>query len=129
METFADYSARFQIKAAGPHAGISSLSGGNRQKVVLAKWMAMRPKVFVFDEPTHGIDVGSKAQVHSVIRDLAEQGLGILMISSDLPEVLEMCDRVLVISDGALVAEFPREAATQENIMAAAVRGKKKAAA
>jgi ABC-type sugar transport system ATPase subunit len=89
----------------------------------------MRPKVFVFDEPTHGIDVGSKAQVHSVIRDLAEQGLGILMISSDLPEVLEMCDRVLVISDGALVAEFPREAATQENIMAAAVRGKKKAAA
>ena len=129
METFAEYSARFQIKATGPHAGISSLSGGNRQKVVLAKWMAMRPKVFIFDEPTHGIDVGSKAQVHSVIRDLAAQGLGILMISSDLPEILAMCDRVLVISDGALVAEFQREEATQETIMAAAVPGKKGRAA
>jgi rhamnose transport system ATP-binding protein len=126
METFAEYSARFQIKAAGPHAGISSLSGGNRQKVVLAKWMAMRPKVFIFDEPTQGIDVGSKAQVHSVINNLAEQGLGILVISSDLPEILKICDRMLVISDGALVAEFPRESATQENIMTAAVRGKKR---
>ena len=126
MEIFADYSARFQIKAAGPKAGISSLSGGNRQKVVLAKWMAMRPKVIIFDEPTHGIDVGSKAQVHRVIRGLAEQGLGILVISSDLPEILQICDRVLVISDGAHVAEFPREVATQENIMAAAVRGKRR---
>jgi rhamnose transport system ATP-binding protein len=125
-ETFDEYSARFQIRAAGPHASISSLSGGNRQKVVLAKWMAMRPKVFIFDEPTHGIDVGSKAQVHSVIRDLAKQGLAILMISSDLPEILKMCDRVLVVSDGALVAEFPRDAATQEKIMAAAVSAKKR---
>ena len=125
METFADYSARFQIKAASPRVSISSLSGGNRQKVVLAKWMAMHPKVFIFDEATHGIDVGSKAQVHNVIRDLAEQGLGILMISSDLPEILEVSDRVLVISDGALVAEFSREVATQENIMEAAVRGQK----
>jgi rhamnose transport system ATP-binding protein len=121
METFDESSARFQIKAAGPHIGISSLSGGNRQKVVLAKWMAMHPKVFILDEPTHGIDVGSKAQVHAVIRNLARQGLAILMISSDLPEILEMSDRVLVISDGALVAEFSREEATQEKIMAAAV--------
>jgi rhamnose transport system ATP-binding protein len=125
METYADYSARFQIKAAGPHIGISSLSGGNRQKVVLAKWMAMRPKIFIFDEPTHGIDVGSKAQVHRVIRSLAGQGLAILMISSDLPEILAMSDRVLVIADGALVAEFSSDEATQEKIMAAAVRGKK----
>jgi rhamnose transport system ATP-binding protein len=123
METFSWYSERFQIKAAGPRVGIASLSGGNRQKVVLSKWMAMRPKIFIFDEPTHGIDVGSKAQVHRVIRELAAQGLGILLISSDLPEILEMCDRVLVISDGALVGEFPRADATQENIMAAAVRG------
>jgi rhamnose transport system ATP-binding protein len=85
----------------------------------------MQPKVFIFDEPTHGIDVGSKAQVHRVIRDLAAQGQGILLISSDLPEILEMCDRILVISDGALVREFPREAATQESIMAAAVGGRK----
>jgi ABC-type sugar transport system ATPase subunit len=124
-ETFADYSARFQIKAAGPDIGISSLSGGNRQKVVLAKWMAMHPRIFIFDEPTHGIDVGSKAQVHNVIHELAKQGLAILVISSDLPEILAISDRVLVISDGALVAEFPRDAATQENIMAAAVPGEK----
>lgn len=129
MEIFAHYSARFQIKAAGPQAGISSLSGGNRQKVVLAKWMAMRPKVIIFDEPTHGIDVGSKAQVHGVIRDLAAQGLGILVISSDLPEILQISDRVLVVSDGALVAEFPRAIATQENIMAAAVRGRRRTGA
>ena len=125
METFSRYAKQFQIKAPGPHVAISSLSGGNRQKVVLSKWMTMQPKVFIFDEPTHGIDVGSKAQVHRVIRDLAAQGQGILLISSDLSEILEMCDRILVISDGALVDEFPRAAATQESIMAAAVRGRK----
>ncbi len=121
MQTFAQYAERFQIKTPGPRVGISSLSGGNRQKVVLSKWMTLDPKVFIFDEPTHGIDVGSKAQVHRVISDLAAQGLGILLISSDLPEILEMCDRILVISDGALVGEFSRETATQESIMAAAV--------
>jgi rhamnose transport system ATP-binding protein len=125
-EIFSWYTEQFQIKTPGPRVKISSLSGGNRQKVVLSKWMAMSPKVFIFDEPTHGIDVGSKAQVHRVIRELADQGLGILLISSDLPEILEMCDRVLVISDGMLVAEFSREDATQERIMGAAVSGKKK---
>ena len=85
----------------------------------------MQPKVFIFDEPTHGIDVGSKAQVHRVIRDLAAQGQGFLLISSDLPEILEMYDPILVISDGALVGEFPREAETQKSIMAAAVGGGK----
>jgi rhamnose transport system ATP-binding protein len=124
MGVFKHYTKRFQIKAAGPNIGVSSLSGGNRQKVVLAKWMAMQPKVIIFDEPTHGIDVGSKAQVHGVIRDLAEQGLAILVISSDLPEILHLSHRVLVISDGALVAEFSCEKATQENIMSAAVRSK-----
>ncbi len=117
------YTRQFQIKSAGPRTRISGLSGGNRQKVVLSKWMSMSPKVFLFDEPTHGIDVGSKAQVHRVIRELARQGLGILMISSDLPEVLTMSDRVLVVSDGLLVAEYPRAEATQEKIMAAAITG------
>jgi len=125
-EVFSRYTEQFQIKTPGPRIRISSLSGGNRQKVVLSKWMAMSPRVFIFDEPTHGIDVGSKAQVHRVIRELAAQGLGIILISSDLPEVLEMSDRVLVISDGLLVADFPRRDATQEKIMAAAVAGKKK---
>ena len=118
------YTREFQIKSAGPRTKISGLSGGNRQKVVLSKWMSMSPKVFLFDEPTHGIDVGSKAQVHKVMRELARQGMGILMISSDLPEVLTMSDRVLVVSDGLLVAEYPRAEATQEKIMAAAITGK-----
>jgi rhamnose transport system ATP-binding protein len=123
-QIYSRYTNQFQIKSAGPRTKISGLSGGNRQKVVLSKWMAMSPNVFIFDEPTHGIDVGSKAQVHRVIQELAKQGMGILMISSDLPEVLTMSDRILVVSDGLLVAEFPREGATQENIMAAAITGK-----
>jgi ABC-type sugar transport system ATPase subunit len=118
------YTQQFQIKSAGPRTKISGLSGGNRQKVVLSKWMSMSPKVFLFDEPTHGIDVGSKAQVHKVMRELARQGMGILMISSDLPEILTMSDRVLVVSDGLLVADYPRAQATQEKIMAAAITGK-----
>jgi ABC-type sugar transport system ATPase subunit len=87
--------------------------------------MALSPKVFIFDEATHGIDVGSKAQVHRVIHELAGQGMGILMISSDLPEILQMSDRILVVSDGQLIAEFSRDDATQEKIMAAAVTGKR----
>jgi len=121
---YSRYSGQFQIKSTGPRMKVSGLSGGNRQKVVLSKWMATHPKVFLFDEPTHGIDVGSKAQVHMVIRELANQGLGVLMISSDLPEVLKMSDRILVVSDGALVAEFSRHDATQEAIMAAAVHSR-----
>ncbi len=121
---YSRYTGQFQIKSSGPKMKISGLSGGNRQKVVLSKWMAMSPKVFLFDEPTHGIDVGSKAQVHGVIRELAGQGMGILMISSDLPEILKMSDRILVVSDGSLAAEFSRDEATQEKIMAAALLGK-----
>lgn len=122
-ETYSRYSKRFQIKSSGPRVKVSSLSGGNRQKVVLSKWMNMNPEVIIFDEPTHGIDVGSKAQVHWFIQELAKQGLGILLISSDLSEILKLSDRVVVISDGLLVAEFSREDATQEKIMATAVSG------
>ncbi len=122
---YEQYTGQFQIKSPGPGTRISGLSGGNRQKVVLSKWMATSPKVFIFDEPTHGIDVGSKAQVHRVIREIAKQGIGVLLISSDLPEVLAMSDRILVVSEGLLAAEFDRKNATQENIMAAALLGRK----
>lgn len=124
-EIYTNYTGQFQIKSAGSGTKVSSLSGGNRQKVVLSKWMPLSPKIFIFDEPTHGIDVGTKVQVHNLIRELAEKGLGILMISSDLPEILEMSDRVLVISDGRLVAEYCRAEATQEKIMASAIICKK----
>jgi rhamnose transport system ATP-binding protein len=100
---------------------VSTLSGGNRQKVALARWLAKNPKVLLLDEPTHGIDVGTKAQVHEIMRALARKNrLAILMISSDLPEVLAVSDRIIVISRGRLVADIDIAEATQENILAAA---------
>ncbi len=114
------YAEDFEIKTAGIDAPVSSLSGGNRQKVVLAKWLATVPKVLILDEPTHGIDVGTKSQVHQRVSELASAGFPVLLISSDLPEILGMSDRVLVVAGGKIVAEFTKDAATQENIMAAA---------
>jgi rhamnose transport system ATP-binding protein len=96
------------------------LSGGNQQKVVLGKWLATEPTVLIVDEPTRGIDVGTKAEVHRLISDLASRGIGILMISSELPEVLGMADRVLVIREGRITAEISRSDATPETIMYAA---------
>ncbi len=109
-----------QVKMSSIDQSVSALSGGNRQKVVLAKWLATEPRVLILDEPTHGIDVATKAQVHGLVARLAASGLAILQISSDLPEVLATSDRVLVISEGRLVASFNREDATQEKIMLAA---------
>ena len=108
---------------------VSSLSGGNRQKVALARWLATEPRILLLDEPTHGIDVGTKAQVHEIMRDLARrERLAILMISSDLPEVLAVSDRVLVIARGRLVADMDIEEATQEKVLAAAAQKKEDAA-
>jgi rhamnose transport system ATP-binding protein len=122
-EVFArPFAEDFEIKALGLDSAVASLSGGNRQKVVLAKWLATRPKVLILDEPTHGIDVGTKAQVHQRISELAAEGFPVLMISSDLPEILAMCDRILVVAAGSVVAEFSRVEATQEKIMTAASR-------
>ena len=89
----------------------STMSGGNQQKVVIAKWLATQPSLLIIDEPTRGIDVGTKAEVHRLLSELAGQGLGILMISSELPEVLGMADRVLVVCEGHLTAEFDRDGA------------------
>ena len=114
------YAADLQIKAGSLDQAAATLSGGNRQKVVLGKWLAMNPSVLILDEPTHGIDVGTKAQVHHIARTLADKGLAVLMISSDLPEVLRMGDRVIVIADGRVTGMFSRAEATQEKIMTAA---------
>jgi rhamnose transport system ATP-binding protein len=99
---------------------IRELSGGSAQKVVLSKWLAMKPKVMLLDEPTRGIDIGAKAEVHRLIAKLAAQGMAVLMISSDLPEVLAMSDRVLVMREGRIVAEFSRREATAQCVIAAA---------
>ncbi|MFE2179507.1 ATP-binding cassette domain-containing protein [Streptomyces sp. NPDC059455] len=116
----ADWAVRLQLKygSLADHVGV--LSGGNQQKVVLAKWLATEPTVLIVDEPTRGIDVGTKAEVHRLLSSLAADGLAVLMISSDLPEVLGMADRVLVMHEGRLVAEIPRAEATEESVMAAA---------
>jgi rhamnose transport system ATP-binding protein len=111
---------QLRIRATSPAQIVRSLSGGNQQKVVLSKWLAAEPRVLILDEPTHGVDVGTKADVHRAISHLAAQGLSILMISSELPEILGMSDRVLVMREGRLVAEFPRATATQEHIIQAA---------
>ncbi|WP_232827605.1 sugar ABC transporter ATP-binding protein [Jiangella endophytica] len=114
------WASRLDVKAAALDAETGTLSGGNQQKVVLGKWLATEPKVLIVDEPTRGIDVGTKAEVHRLLSQLAQQGLAILMISSELPEVLGMADRVLVMREGRLTGGFTREQATPEAIMHAA---------
>ena len=109
-----------EVKTAALDAVVGTLSGGNQQKVVLAKWLAANPKVLIIDEPTRGIDVGTKAEVHRMISELACMGLAILMISSELPEVLGMADRVLVMHEGRITADIPRADATPESVMFAA---------
>jgi rhamnose transport system ATP-binding protein len=111
---------RLRIRATSPAQIVRSLSGGNQQKVVLSKWLAAEPRILILDEPTHGVDVGTKADVHRAISHLAAQGLTILMISSELPEILGMSDRVLVMREGRLVAELSRADATEERIIEAA---------
>ena len=114
------WTRRLQVKAAHPSDPVSTLSGGNQQKVVLAKWLSTQPRVLIVDEPTRGIDVGTKAEVHRLLSQLAADGAAVLMVSSELPEVLGMADRVLVMHEGRLVADIPREGADEETVMFAA---------
>jgi rhamnose transport system ATP-binding protein len=117
----ADWAARLTIKYARLTDPVSMLSGGNQQKVVLAKWLGRKPTVLIVDEPTRGIDVATKAEVHRLLAELARSGVGILMISSELPEVLGISDRILVMREGRLVAEFAHADASEEAIMSAAM--------
>jgi len=114
------YASKLKIVLRDVHQPVKDLSGGNQQKVVLSKWLLTQPKVLILDEPTRGIDVGAKAEVHRLMRELADGGLGILMVSSDLQEVLTISDRVLVMREGRLVKGFEPGEATQENVMLAA---------
>jgi rhamnose transport system ATP-binding protein len=114
------WASRLQVKANALDSEVGTLSGGNQQKVVLGKWLATNPKVLIIDEPTRGIDVGTKAEVHRLLSELAGQGMGILMISSELPEVLGMADRVLVVREGQITSNIDRSKATAENVMYAA---------
>jgi ABC-type sugar transport system ATPase subunit len=113
------------IKVASPEQQVSNLSGGNQQKVVIARWLSISPKVLLLDEPTRGVDIGAKTEIHKIVSKLADQGLAVLMISSELPEVLGVSDRILVMSEGRLTGELSKEEATQEKIMHLATIGGK----
>ena len=117
-DTAQDYVGRLDIRTPHLQQKAMFLSGGNQQKTVVAKWLASEPRVLIMDEPTRGIDVGAKAEVHALMSRLAQAGVGIIMISSELPEILGMSDRVLVMCEGRVAAILDREEATQETIMA-----------
>jgi ABC-type sugar transport system ATPase subunit len=108
------------VRTPSPEQLVRNLSGGNQQKVVLAKWLLGKARVFLFDEPTRGIDVGAKAEIYALMKTLLENGAAIVMISSELPEVLGMSHRILVIRDGRIVREFTRDNVTPDAVIAAA---------
>ncbi|MEO8530420.1 MAG: sugar ABC transporter ATP-binding protein [Deltaproteobacteria bacterium] len=112
-----EYSGRLDLRAASLDTNVGNLSGGNQQKVVIAKWLATQPKVIILDEPTKGIDIGSKAAVHEFMAELAAQGLAVIMISSEIPEVLGMSDRVIVMREGRIVAEIAGDQMTPETLV------------
>jgi ABC-type sugar transport system ATPase subunit len=109
------------IKTPSLRQTMSSLSGGNQQKVVIAKWLSMEPKVLILDEPTRGIDVGAKTEIYSIINELAQKGVGIIVISSELPEIMGICDRIITIFEGKLTAVFERDFFNSNSIMKASL--------
>ena len=110
------------VKTPSGRTPIASLSGGNQQKVVFAKYWLLTPKLFLLDEPTQGIDVGAKAEIYALIRDLAKAGTAVILASSEMPELLNLCDRILVLCDGRITANLTRTEATQEKILDFATR-------
>ena len=115
-----DYTHRLELRAAALDQNVGDLSGGNQQKVVIAKWLATKPDVIILDEPTKGIDIGSKAAVHAFIRELASQGLAVIVVSSEIPEIVGMCDHIIVMREGRQVAEFDQHQVSPEALVRAA---------
>ncbi|MBV8474953.1 MAG: sugar ABC transporter ATP-binding protein [Hyphomicrobiales bacterium] len=112
-----DYRQRLRIRMASREQAVGDLSGGNQQKVVLARWLALRPKILIVDEPTRGIDIGSKVEVHNLLIDMAKSGIAVIVISSELPEILAVCDRIVTMREGRVTGEVARSAATEELLM------------
>ncbi len=126
MKVASDFRTRLRIRSSGIFQETVNLSGGNQQKVVLSKWLFSNPDVLILDEPTRGIDVGAKYEIYSIINQLAADGKGVLMISSEMPELLGNCDRIYVMNEGRIVAELPKGEASQESIMRAIMRSGEK---
>ena len=122
LKAASDYRNRMRIRCSDVYQETGQLSGGNQQKVVLSKWLMTDPQVLLLDEPTRGIDVGAKYEIYCIINELAEAGKGVVVISSEMPELLGICDRICVMNDGAFVGEFGKDEATQEKIMRAIMR-------
>ena len=114
-----------QIKCASIEQNITELSGGNQQKVLVGKWMCTEPEVFIFDEPTRGIDVGAKSEIYKIMRDLSNAGKAIIMVSSELPEILAVCDRIAVFHTGTIADILEGATATEEQILSLAIAGKR----
>jgi putative multiple sugar transport system ATP-binding protein len=117
------YRKAMAIRTPSVYQKVVNLSGGNQQKVVLSKWLFTDPQVLILDEPTRGIDVGAKFEIYAIMNELANQGRGVVMISSEMPELLGMCDRIYVMNEGRIVGELTREEASQERIMALILKG------
>lgn len=117
LRVFEEYKEKLEVKTTGPEQQLSELSGGNQQKFVLAKWLSANPKLIILDEPTRGIDVGSKSAIHQYIAELAEKGLAVLVISSEMPEVIGVSHRILVMANGKLVGEFSGDEMTEERLI------------
>ena len=121
------FAARFikdlQIATPSPGQLVGNLSGGNQQKVLLAKWLATEPRVLIVDEPTRGVDVGARSEIYRILRSLKASGLALLVVSSDLPEVLTLADRIVVMADGRTVGELDGATATEESVLQLATRG------
>ena len=114
--------SRLKIRLNSIQQNIKSLSGGNQQKVILARWLGSNARIFIFDEPTRGIDVASKSQIHKLMGKLIDQGASIIMISSELPEILEMSDRIVVMHEGKITGELNNEEATEERVISLATK-------
>jgi ABC-type sugar transport system ATPase subunit len=121
--TTEDLCRKLRVACRGPGEPVRNLSGGNQQKVVLAKWLLAGPRVLIVDEPTRGVDIGAKAEIHALLYDLARAGTAVVVISSDLPEILAVSDRVLVMREGRMAGELARGQATESAVMALASLG------
>jgi L-arabinose transport system ATP-binding protein len=112
-----EYFDRLRVRTPSLDASVAGLSGGNQQKIVLAKWLAASSQILILDEPTRGVDVGAKAEIHALVGELAARGTAILVISSELPEVISLSDRIVVLRSGRVAGEMPRREATEDSVL------------